>query len=136
MIQLADDIQPDLREGIFEQCEKDGNKVVDGRLFPQHWRQFHYHSRQSSSHVLTAVLGKFADTGEDRRYDLAVREELAEECHFTSCSNTNLSLRVTKQADKGWAELRTVMVQKEGDAWWGKTLSQISEAPRNSPRNL
>ena len=58
LIQLADDIEPNIGECILEQRQEDGNQVLNGRLFPQHWRELHDHSRESCTDVLTAVLGQ------------------------------------------------------------------------------
>ena len=77
LIQLADDVQADVGELIFEQGEKHGEELVDGLILAHGGRQAHDARRQRRAHVLGLITRELLDP----RHDLRPRRLGPDELH-------------------------------------------------------
>jgi hypothetical protein len=65
LVQLADDVEPHVREGVLQQRQEHRQQVVDRRLLAQLRRELHHDARERGAHKLAAVVGKVLDAWRD-----------------------------------------------------------------------
>jgi len=69
LIQLADDVQTDLRELVFEEVEEEWEKVFNGRLLPEQRCEATDLGGKSRPDMLRCILTQVPDTWDDPEED-------------------------------------------------------------------
>lgn len=65
LFQLANDIESDIREFVFEQMEEERKQMFDGGVFPKQGSKAANMGAQSSSYVLGGISREIANAWED-----------------------------------------------------------------------